>query len=111
MLPDTFRQAILNPEIDEIIRKGESLIEKKDYPSAIRFYTHVINRGVFLNDCYPYMRLSKIYREMEIYDAEVNIIVRFLKSGIICSKEELEYFKNRLEELESHGYFDFRFLN
>lgn len=111
MLPDTFKNAVVNPEAEEIIEKGERLMENKDYPSAIRYYTHLINRVVFVNDCYPYIALSRIYREMEIFDAEANIIVRFLKSGITCSDDEMEYFRARLSELESMGYFDFKLMN
>lgn len=107
MLPDSFRDAITNPGIDEMIKKGEDLIKSNDYASAIRHYSDLINRGAFVNDAYPYLKLSRIYREMEIYDAEVNIIVRFLKSGIRCSDTQRKYFQNRLAELEVLGYFDY----
>ena len=96
ILPDTFKNAIIHPDMDNIVRKGEDLITNGDYRNALKYYNDLINKNVFVNDAYPYLTLSKIYREMGIYDAEVNIIVRFLKSGISCSDREMTYFKNRL---------------
>ncbi len=110
MLPDVFKNAIINPDMDEMIKKGESLINSNDLARAVKYYTELINRGVFLNGAYPYLQLSKVYRKMEIYDAEVNIIVRFLKSGISCGEAEGDYLRNRLKELENQGYFDYGIL-
>lgn len=110
ILPDTFKNAIIPQNIDELVRKGEKLLKSNDFKGAVSFYAKLINEEVFVNDVYPYMTLSKIYRKMGIYDAEVNVIVRFLKSGITSGDDDMNYFKARLSELEEKGYFDFQIL-
>ena len=110
MLPDTFINAIRNPQSEEIIAKGEALIAGGDYPSAITFFKDLISRSALVNDPRPYTALSKIYREIGLYDEEVNVIARLLKSNIACGGGELDYINGRLEELERLGYFDFDIL-
>ena len=42
-----------------------------------------------------------------LYEEEISIIVEFFRSGIYCSKLELELFKDRLKILDEMGYFDY----
>ena len=81
-------------------------LEDKNYDGAIKFYTSLLKHELFVNDYHPYLKLSRAYHGAELYEMEVEIIVRFFRSGIYCSKAKLNWFVERLRELSKMGYFD-----
>ena len=81
-------------------------LEDKNYDGAIKFYTSLLTHELFINDYHPYLKLSRAYHGAELYEMEVEIIVRFFRSGIYCSKAKLNWFVERLRELSKMGYFD-----
>ncbi len=106
-LPDTFKESIEGMEGDlkekrRLMKIGDSYIENNDYESGIKFFKDLINHELFQNDMYPYLNLSKLYHETELYENEVQVIMQFLSYGV-----ESHQFMKRLEELAGMGYFDF----
>lgn len=105
-LPDTFRKAIMtdyDPKLKEsLIEKGDSLMESEDYESAIRFFNELVNNELFLMDSYPYLKLSQAYHEAELFEDELNTILKFLSLDMPCS--EMDHFKNSLKRLSEMGY-------
>ena len=105
-LPDTFRKAIMtgyDPKLKEsLIEKGDSLMESEDYESAIRFFNELVNNELFLMDSYPYLKLSQAYHEAELFEDELNTILKFISLDMPCS--EMDHFKNSLKRLSEMGY-------
>ncbi|WP_067042059.1 helicase C-terminal domain-containing protein [Methanobrevibacter sp. YE315] len=106
-LPDTFKEAIEdycadNTEKQRLIELGNSYLNDRDYEKAFYFFRRLLKNDLFINDDYPYLNLSKVYHEAELYEQEVQIIMRFLNSGI--ESKHLDYFKERLNELAEMGY-------
>lgn len=124
-IPDTFTDAIENfqkgnlnsdeiPENKiksdlkyELIEKGDNLLNDGKTENTISFYNDLINDELFINDYYPYLKLSQIYADLYMYERETQIIIRFFKSGISASEEILNEFKKRLKRLDAMGYFDY----
>ena len=127
-LPQTFRDAIdtLPAEIEvqsddyfadesfdekverkyRLVMRANQFLDDENYEGAIRFYTSLINHELFVNDYHPYLKLVRAYHESELYENEVKTIIRFFKSGRYCNTNKLKWFKKRLFELCSMGYFD-----
>lgn len=95
----------------ELILKGESLINNKDYDESLKFYTELMNHELFINDYYPYVMLVKTYKGLKQYDKEVEIIQEFFKSGRYCKQSAIKRFKKRLGELDKLGKFDYSKIN
>ena len=89
-----------------LITKGNQLLENMQYDDAIEFYSNLLINDLFLNDYHPYIKLSKAFRGADQFDNEVNVLVKFFKSGIYCRKSKLRWFRKRLEELSELGYYD-----
>ena len=103
-IPDTFRDAIKSSkdkrEKLELMKRGDGLVESGEYERAIVFFNELLGNDLFFNDDYPYVQLSKIYEMAEMYEREIEIIMRFMKSGF-----KSEYFDERLARLEEMGYY------
>lgn len=95
----------------DLIKKGESLLNKEYYDDSIEFYTKLINHEFFINDYYPFVMLVKSYKGLKQHDKEVEVIKQFFKSGRYCKKFTLRRFKKRLQELDELGYFDYSTIN
>ena len=107
-LPDTFKEAIddFSPDLKEkqrLMEMGEDYLKGSDYVEAIRFFKGLLKSDLFINDDYPYISLAKTYAECQLYDQELQIIMRFLNSGI--ESGNIEKLKDRLFELAEKGYF------
>lgn len=103
-LPDTFKDSIEGIEFDlkekeRLIRVGNSYIENNDYELGIKFFKELITNELFKNDIYPYLNLSNLYHETELYENELQIIMQFLSSGA-----KSDQFNQRLKELSQMGY-------
>ena len=130
-IPDTFIDAIDNlsnddlgektiitedlPDIKEkadlkydLIQNGIDLLKDGKTEKAIGFYNDLLHNELFSNDYYPYLKLSEIYSDTYMYEEEIQIIVKFFKSGISASKDILNEFKKRLKRLDNMGYFDYK---
>lgn len=107
-LPDTFKEAIEDYSTDEkekqkLIEIGDSYIENQEFEKGFYFFRRLLKNDLFLNDDYPYLNLSRIYREANLYEQELQLIMKFLNSGIETSNAD--YFRKRLDELADMGYF------
>ena len=60
---------------------GDEYLNNNDYENGIRFFKQLMDDDLFLNDIYPYMSLSRLYHETELYESEVQIIMKYLSSG------------------------------
>ena len=107
----SFNQNLTNEEKiefkKELIIKGESYIKNKEYDKAIAFFTRLLTHRLFINDYYQYNRLSYVYKKEKRMEDEVNLLVKFFKSGIYCDKKQLRKFKSRLRRLSNYGFYDY----
>ena len=106
-LPDTFKEAIEEYSVDlkekqKLMEIGDAYIENGDYEKAFYFFRRLLKNDLFINDDYPYLNLSKVYHEAELYEQEIQIILQFMNSGI--ESKRIDYFKQRLNELADMGY-------
>lgn len=95
----------------ELILKGESLLNNKDYDESLEFYTELMDHELFINDYYPYVMLVKSYKGLKQHDMEVEVIQEFFKSGRYCKQSAIKRFKKRLQELDEMGYYDYSTIN
>lgn len=95
----------------ELILKGESLLNNKNYIESIEFYNKLLDHELFINDYYPFVMLVKSYKGLQQHDKEVGVIKEFFKSGRYCKKSVLRRFKKRLRELDELGYFDYSIID
>ena len=107
-LPDTFKKAIGGFSADsnekrKLIEMGDAYIESGEYEKGFYFFRRLLKNDLFINDDYPYINLSRVYREAQLYELEIQIIMQFLNSGI--ESDNMDYFKERLSELADMGYF------
>ena len=91
----------------DLCLKGSELLDNKDYDEAIDFYEEILENELFINDYHPYLMLAKAYHSARYYDKEVELIEKFFKSGIYCSKSKINKFKKILEILDKLGYYDY----
>lgn len=106
-LPDTFKEAIGGFAVDSIekrklIEMGDAYIENGEFEKGFYFFRRLLKNDLFINDDYPYINLSRVYREANLYEQEIQIIMQFMNSGI--KSENMDYFKERLSELADMGY-------
>ena len=111
-LPDTFKNAVdvFSHKVKvkkNLVKKGDKLVKNGEYEKAIGFFRDLCSSEAFFNDSYPYLKLSEIYHRTELYENEVEVLVKFLNMGINCNKKTLKYIKKRLKKLDKMGYFDF----
>ena len=118
-LPDTFRDAIdklsktskkatsLSEEKIEFIERGNVYLEEGDYEGAINYFNAMKNHDLLKDDYHIYLKLAEAYHKSMLYEEEIRVIVEFFRSGVYCSKIELELFKDRLKILDEMGYFDY----
>ena len=107
-LPDTFKEAIEEFSVDlkekrNLMEIGDAYIESGEYEKGFYFFRRLLKNDLFINDDYPYLKLSMVYHEAQLYEQEIQIIMQFLNSGI--ESDNIDYFKNRLDELADMGYF------
>ena len=112
LIPDSFKDAITDnlsysKEKRYLIEKGEALLKNNEYEKAIVFYKKLLNNELFKNDDYVYLKLSQAYYEIEDYEDEVCVILRFLNSHIQSKESVINYFNERLQRLDEMGYFHF----
>jgi hypothetical protein len=107
-LPDTFKEAIKtrysNEHREKLVREGEELLKNNDYESAIRFYHDLMNHELFFNDCLPYLKLAQCYHDVNLFEEELNVILRFLSLNIPC--REMDFFEMSLKRLAEMGYYE-----
>lgn len=90
----------------ELIIMGEGLIKEKKYGDAVEFFNRLKTHELFVNDYYPYMKLSYVYRKDGQFEDDEKILIEFFRSGIYCSDKVLAWFKNRFKLLYRMGVFD-----
>ena len=106
-LPDTFKDVVEYENSKEklnLIRKGEKFLKNKDYENAIKFYNNLLNNIHFKGDYMPYLKLATIYHEIELFEMEVQIIIKFLNSEYFFNKKIINMFQQRLNILKEKGY-------
>ena len=91
--------------MEKLILKGEEYIDGNDYERAVFHFKKLIKDNV--DDYRAYLNLSVAYHELELYEDELNTIMRYLNDH----PEDLKRFHNRLAELDSMGYFDMNQIN
>ena len=69
----------------KMILKGIDL-ENSNPEKAIEYYRSLLGHNLFKNDYYPYKSLMRVYHNMEYYEAEIDTILSFFKSGIYCTR-------------------------
>ena len=79
-----------------LIANGDKLLSNKEYDNAIDYFTQLLNHELFINDYYPYLKLSQAYKNIDDFKSEKEVITNFLKSKRYCTDKLLNYFKNRL---------------
>ena len=89
-----------------LIVNGDKFIENKSFNEARDYYLQLLNHELFINDYYPFLKLSIIYKELDDLENEVNIIKKLFSSGIYCDEKTFRYFKSRLSDLNCDGDFD-----
>ena len=107
-LPDTFKEAIEEYTVDsaekqKLMKIGDAYIENGEFEKGFYFFRRLLKNDLFINDDYPYLNLSRVYREANLYEQEIQIIMQFMNSGI--KSKNMDYFKERLNELADMGYF------
>lgn len=90
----------------DLIIEGERYISKKQYGNAREFYKRLLGHELFVNDYYPYKKLSFIYRKDGQFEDDERILKEFFKSGIYCNDKQLAWFKNRFKLLGRMGVFN-----
>ena len=90
----------------KLIKKGDELMSAWQYEKAIAYYNRLLTHELFINDYHPYLKLYKAYGKNKQKEKQVDIIVKFFKSGIYCNKKKLGWFKGRLRQLSNKGLFD-----
>ena len=91
----------------DLIVEGDNLIDNNKYVEAIDFYRALLKHELFVNDYYPYKKLSKLYHYTNQFGYEADIIESFFKSGIYCDDKQLRWFKRRLKQLGKNNYYNF----
>ena len=89
-----------------LIVNGDNFIENKSFNEARDYYLQLLNHELFINDYYPFLKLSIIYKELGDFESEVKIIKEFFSSGIYCDEKTFNYFKSRLYDLNYGDDFD-----
>ena len=89
--------------VDKLIEMGNAYIENGEFEKGFYFFRRLLKNDLFINDDYPYLNLSRVYREANLYEQEIQIIMQFMNSGI--KSKNMDYFKKRLDELSEMGYF------
>ena len=85
----------------KLIKRGDDLISKKNYPAGIDYFTKLFNHPLFVNDAYPYFSLSLIFKKLKQSYDETMVILEFFKCDFYCDDDLYEYFKSRLSERDS----------
>ena len=91
----------------DLIVEGNELFDNNKYVEAIDFYKNLLNHKLFVNDYYPYKKLSKLYHFTNQFGQEVAIIESFFKSGVYCDEKQLRWFKRRLKKLSKNKFYDY----
>ncbi len=90
----------------DLIIEAERYISKKQYGNAREFCLRLLSHELFVNDYYPYKKLSFIYRKDGQFEDDERILKDFFKSGIYCDDRQLSWFKNRFKLLTKMGVFN-----
>ena len=72
---------------------GNKLIKSKDYDGAEDFYKKLITNMYYLNDYYPFRKLTTVYEKKKEYGNVINTIEEFFKSERYCNESQLLWFK------------------
>ena len=78
----------------KLITNGENLIKNREYSSARDYYLKLLDHELFVNDYYPYFKLSQIYYRLDDLNNQKSIVEKFFKSNIYCGGKKINYFKN-----------------
>ena len=95
----------------DLIKIGDRLMAIKEYDRLESFYYSLLDDELFANDYYLYRKLSIVHRKNHRYDEEVDVIIRFFKSGIYCSPKQFDWFKKRLKQTSRYGSFDYSLIS
>ena len=107
-VPEDFKVLVrrkTNAQVEKLIGKGERYIDENDYEGAVFHFKKLVKDDI--DDYRAYLNLSIAYHELELYEDELNTIMRYLNDH----PEDLKRFHNRLAELDSMGYFDMNQIN
>ncbi len=72
---------------------GNKLMKSKDYDEAEDFYKKLITNMYYLNDYYPFRKLTTVYEKKKEYGNVINTIEEFFKSERYCNESQLLWFK------------------
>lgn len=107
-VPEDFKALVrrkTNAQVEKLIGKGERYLDENDYERAVFHFKKLVKDDI--DDYRAYLNLSIAYHELELYEDELNTIMRYLNDH----PEDLKRFHNRLAELDSMGYFDMNQIN
>lgn len=90
----------------ELVIMGERFIKNKKWGDAREFFKRLLTHELFVNDYYPYKKLSFVYRKDGQFEDDERILTEFFKSGIYCDDRQLAWFKNRFKLLGRMGVFN-----
>ena len=74
-------------------------LNEEKYPRCRDLLLQILYHELYTNDYYPYFELAKLFKTVEDFKKEREIITEFFKSSRYCPSNVLDYFKNRLKEL------------
>ena len=111
-LPQSFINAVdifstNNNKKDRLIKKGQIYLKNEDYQKAIGYFNELCENDLFLNDSRAYIELSKCYHRAQLYEQEVDSLVKLLNHGYNLDKKTSDYINSQLKKLDEMGYFDF----
>lgn len=86
---------------------GDRFMKSKDYDKAIDFYQKLITNMYYLNDCYPYRKLTEAYAKNNDFDGVIKTVGEFFKSGRYCDESEIVWFKSQFKIACKHTGDDF----
>ena len=92
-------------EIKFNLKKKGLRLENRDLDEAISFYKKLINNDLFIDDYYPFKRLTVMYHKKKDYQSEAEIIRDFFKSNVLCNKYQFYSFKYKLKKLVNKSTF------
>ena len=92
----------------QLILRGNYLLEINDYSNAVDFYSNLLNHELFIDDYYPYLKLSLAYRGLKDFKSEVKVLKDFINSGRVCDKNKIEEIRQRLKQLDKLSYYNYK---
>ena len=82
----------------KLVKKGDDFLNGKKHLNSLQYFDRLLKHPLFKNDAYPYWCVSEVYKALNNFEARKYYLEKFFHSGIYCSGEQLELFKNALKE-------------